>query len=103
MTNRIASFTASCAQSNNGSVGASESDLHRSSSAADLLTILAAHWRLGINPSGKLLVAAGPFLAARAQHLSLPESQAAQQMMTDFEFEFERYGIVFVLYDCGSS
>lgn len=93
MSNRVASSAASVLQSEeseDGSRGKEGCDLDARSSASDLLTIAAAHWQLGFRPPAKLLVASGPFLAARSDTLSTNEQDAAHRMMTDFDFEFSR-------------
>lgn len=94
MSNRVASSAASVPPSKaseNGGKGGEKCDLDSRSSASDLLTISAAHWQLGFSPPAKLLVASGPFLAARSVTLTTAEHDAAHRMMKDFEFEFSRH------------
>lgn len=94
ITNKIVSSAASSEPPSGGAEtgqgGTEGSDLYSESSAADLLTIAAAHWQLGFSPPAKLLVASSPFLAARTEFLSTGAQEAAQRMMRDFDFDFSR-------------
>lgn len=55
--------------------------------AAQLLAVLAAHWQLGLRPPDKLLLAAAPWLAARAAALDAASAGHLLHILRDFEFD----------------